>query len=395
MIRKSLRDQRRALIGWATGITSMVALMAAVWPSFRDMPNLDQFLENYPEHEESLCLRIPDPRGSLTRPERLRFAAVHPGTARPRLIQATGLHRPVQPLARLMRPIVWCAETDRVRDVAERIGAAGLSCALVRTDGRIGIVTDLDFRRKVATGQVGVDAPVTALVTVPALTVEDTATRAQGLLRMIERGVHHLVVVDQTGRPVGVLRAVDLAGAEVRDPLLIRSAIDEARDLEELAAACRLLPSMLGELCDDAVPATHIGAVHAAVVDAAIRRILRLQQHPVLDGVRHSWVLLGSLARREPLPLSDVDTALVWADPPAGGSSSDPDSADGIRAEAREVLRGLQRCGFTLCANGANAHNPVFSRARSGWIAAARDWQHDPTQENALLLSPWSSTAVR
>jgi CBS domain-containing protein len=69
----------------------------------------------------------------------------------------------------------------------------------------------------------------------------------------------------------------------------------------------------------------------------------------------------------------------VWAD-----TDTDPDA---VRAEAREVLRGLQRCGLTLCANGANAHNPVFSRSRSGWLAAARGWQHDPTQENALLLS--------
>ena len=92
---------------------------------------------------------------------------------------------------------------------------------------------------------------------------------------------------------------------------------------------------------------------------------------------------IGSLARREPLPLSDLDIALVWADPP----ESAPDPATAIRADAWEVLRELQRCGLTLCANGANAHNPVFSRSRSGWVAAARGWQNDPTQENALLLS--------
>ncbi len=338
-------------------------------------------------HEESLCLRIPDPRTVLARPERLRFAALHPGSSRPRIVREVTLGRAVRPLARLARPIVWCAETDRVRDVAERIGAAGLSCALVRAGGQVGIVTDLDFRRGVATGRVGVDAPVAALATVPALTVEEDATQAQGLLRMIERGVHHLVVVDRAGRPSGVLRAVDLAGADVRDPLLIRSAIDEARSVDELAEACRLLPTMLAELCDDAVPATQIGAIHAAVVDAAIRRTLRLGQHPSLDGVRHSWVLLGSLARREPLPLSDVDTALVWEDAPADAPHDGPDPAGAIRADARDVLRGLQRCGFTLCVNGANAHNPLFSRARAGWIAAARGWQHHPTQDNALLLS--------
>jgi len=293
-----------------------------------------------------------------------------------------------QTVARLMRPIVWCAETDRVRDVAERIGGAGLSCALIRTGAGLGIVTDVDFRRKVAAGQVGVDAPITALATMPALTIEEDATQATGLLRMIERGVHHLVVVDRTGHPTGVLRAVDLAGAKVRDPLLIRSAIDAAEDIEELATACRRLPTMLIELCDDGVPAAHIGAIHAAVVDAAVRRTLNLQRHPALDGVRHSWALLGSLARREPLPLSDVDTALIWEDVDPALIWDDVTSpADAIRADAREVLRGLQHCGFKLCANGANAHNPVFSRARADWIAAARSWQHDPTQENALLLS--------
>jgi CBS domain-containing protein len=230
---------------------------------------------------------------------------------------------------------------------------------------------------------VPVDAPVTELATVPALTVDENATQAASLLRMVEHGVHHLVVVDGAGRATGVLRAADLAQADVRDPLLVRSAVEGAANVEELADAARMLPTTLVDLCDNRVAATRIGALHAAVVDAIVRRALRLHRSEVLDRVRLSWVLLGSLARREPLPLSDVDTALVWADPPAPG----PDPADDIRVAARELLRDLQRCGLTLCDHGANAHNPVFSRSRSAWVEAARGWQHDPTQENALLLS--------
>jgi CBS domain-containing protein len=286
-------------------------------------------------------------------------------------------------LAELMRPVVWCAEADKIRDVADQIGVAGTSCALVRTASGLGIVTDHDFRSRVATGRLGVDAPVARLATVPALTVDEDATQAAGLLAMVEHGVHHLVVTDQSGRPAGVVRVVDLAQAEVRDPLLIRSAIEGAASLDDLAQAARLLPATIVELSDNGVAAGHIGAVHATVVDAIVRRVLDLHHSPAPAAVRLSWVLLGSLARREPLPLSDLDTALVWADPP----ESAPDPAEAIRVEAREVLRDLQRCGLTLCANGANAHNPVFSRSRSGWVAAARAWQHDPTQENALLLS--------
>ena len=94
---------------------------------------------------ESLCLRIPDPRTFLVHPDRLRFAAVDAGAARQQYTAGEGAGRADLPLARLVRPIVWCAEADRVRDVAERIGGAGLSCALVRTAGGLGIVTDNDF----------------------------------------------------------------------------------------------------------------------------------------------------------------------------------------------------------------------------------------------------------
>jgi CBS domain-containing protein len=265
--------------------------------------------------EESLCLRIPDPRNFLAHPERLRFAAVDAVSRRERLTDG-GVSRGDRRLADLMRPVVWSAETVRVRDVADQISLAGTSCVLVPTATGLGIVTDHDFRRRVATGQVGVDAPVGQLATVPALTIDEDATQAAGLLCMVEHGVHHLVVTDQSGRPVGVLRVVDLAQAEVRDPLLARSAIENATSLDQLTEAARLLPTTIVELYDNGVAAGHIGAVHAAVVDAIVRQALNLHPSPALATVRHSWVLLGSLARREPLPLSDLDTALVWADPP-------------------------------------------------------------------------------
>jgi CBS domain-containing protein len=333
-------------------------------------------------HEDSLCLRIPDPRGFLAHPERLRFGAVDARSRRDRLVRAD-LGAADRRLARVMRPVVWCRASDPIRDVAARIGAAGHSCALVDTGAGLGIVTDHDFRSRVATGAVPPDAPVGELATVPARTVDEDATPATGLLQMVEHGVHHLVVTDRAGRAAGVVRAMDLAQSEVRDPLLVRAAVEAATTLEELAGAARLLPGTIVELRDSGVAAVRIGAVHATIVEAIVRRALHLRRDDVLGRVRHSWVLLGSLARREPLPRSDVDSALVWADDavlPAGGD-------DAVRAAAGRVLADLRRCGVEPCPNGANADNALFSRSRSGWMAAARAWQHDPTMKGALLLS--------
>jgi CBS domain-containing protein len=286
-------------------------------------------------------------------------------------------------LEQVVRPIVWCEPTDRIRDVAERISAGAHSCALVRLDGGLGIVTDHDFRRRIGTGEISIDAPVSLLATTPVLTIDQCATQADGLLRMVEHGVHHLVVTDAMGRPAGVVRAVDLAQAEVRDPLLVRSAVDTAASLAELADAARLLPAAIVALCDSRVAASHIGAVHAAVVDAIVRRVLWLRAEPVFADVPHSWVVLGSLARRESLPLSDIDTALVWADPPAGA----PDPAESVRAAAGRVLADLRRCGLVPCPSGTNADTPTFSRSRSRWVAAITAWKTASDDGRGYLMS--------
>jgi CBS domain-containing protein len=286
-------------------------------------------------------------------------------------------------LSRLARPIVWCRATDRVRDVARQISARTHSCALVRTGTGVGIVTDHDFRQRVATGEVGVDAPVSALATVPVLTIGADATQAAALLQMVEHAVHHLVVTDRDGEPVGVVRAVDLAQVEVRDPIRVRTAIESATTLDGVAEAARLLPTTIVALRDSQVPAPQIGALHAAVVDAIVRRVLRMRTEPVLAGVRHSWLVLGSLARREPLPLSDIDTALVWDDSPAPA----PDPAGSIRAAAGRVLDDLRHCGLEPCPHGTNADNPTFSRSRSDWAATIRAWQAGAAPERGLLMS--------
>lgn len=54
VFRKSLRDQRRAFVGWSIGIVLLVLLESALWPSIREMPDLGEFLKSYPESMRKL-----------------------------------------------------------------------------------------------------------------------------------------------------------------------------------------------------------------------------------------------------------------------------------------------------------------------------------------------------
>jgi CBS domain-containing protein len=331
--------------------------------------------------EDTLCYRLPDPRTVVTDPAALHFSHYGTRIARERLTGFGLLTGPQAPVTRHMRQIVWCDAAAPVREVAAAVTRADQSCALIRTPQGLGIVTDQDFRSRVATAKVSADAPVSQVMSMPVSTVPSDATLAAAFVQMVKAGVHHLVVCDAGDEPIGVLRAMDLASVEVRDPLLIRTAIDAAASISELSQACQLLPATIVELHDTGVPAEHIGALHAALTDAILGRLLALSGEPGAPRPPCSWLVLGSMARHEPLPASDVDTGIVWADP----AGADP--GEDIRKGATRVLADLEQCGLHRCPDGANADNPLFSRSRSAWAAAARRWISDPTREGALLLS--------
>jgi ABC-2 type transport system permease protein len=51
---KTMRDQRRSLVGWSLGIAMLVVVEAAVWPSFKDMPAMDELVSQYPDYMKDL-----------------------------------------------------------------------------------------------------------------------------------------------------------------------------------------------------------------------------------------------------------------------------------------------------------------------------------------------------
>ncbi len=49
VLTKTLYDQRRAFPAWVVGLALLVAMYVAIWPSVRDQPSMNQFLDEMPE----------------------------------------------------------------------------------------------------------------------------------------------------------------------------------------------------------------------------------------------------------------------------------------------------------------------------------------------------------
>ena len=331
--------------------------------------------------EDTLCYRLPDPRTVVRDSSALRFNHFGTVITRHRLTASALMSDTQSNVTRYMREIVWSDASQTLRKVAQAMTDSEQSCALIRSRDGIGIVTDRDFRSRVGVGEFSIDDPVGLIMSAPIITVRTNTTLAEAFLLMVETGVHHLVVVDELENPLGVVRAMDLASVELRNPLLIRAAIESARDIDELAAAARLLLPSLVELHDSGIPALHVGALMSAIVDAILVRLLKLSLS-IESPVTHSWLILGSMARGEPLPISDVDTAIVWAD-----LADSVDPSEEIQKSAMQMLDRMEQCGLHRCPQGANADNLLFTRSRSSWIEVSRGWILDPNRAGALLLS--------
>jgi ABC-2 type transport system permease protein len=54
LLAKTLRDERRGLIGWGIGLAALVALMLAYYPTVRNSPELNKFARELPEGVKAL-----------------------------------------------------------------------------------------------------------------------------------------------------------------------------------------------------------------------------------------------------------------------------------------------------------------------------------------------------
>jgi CBS domain-containing protein len=273
-------------------------------------------------------------------------------------------------------------------------------------------VTDRDLRSRVIAAGLSPDAPISAIMTEPAYTVSADRLGSDVLLDMLERDVHHIPVLSAAGEILGVVDDGDVVAAEARKPFLLRRAIDLAASPAELAAAAAGLNPAIIALHDAHVAAEQVAAVRSVVLDAITQRLVELAVQDTGDPpAPFTWFALGSLARREAAPSSDVDSAVAWQDDvaagtqgaegsepgskgrkgskgPEGAKGSGPGSGPGdyMTRVGRVVDEGLRACGIQPDAHGASASNPLFARSLASWRAAARRLSEDPTQEKALIL---------
>ncbi len=248
--------------------------------------------------------------------------------------------------------VLVVAPADSVRDVVVQMTEHHVSYALIRLpDGGLGIFTDRDLRTRVVAAGLPVDVAIELVMSAPARTVTADLTADSVLMEMLECGLRHMPVLTPRGEVVGVLEDADLLAASARQSFMLRRAIAQAADAAQLQQVGQRVTGTAVDLFRNGTKAAATSAILSVVIDSLVRRALELVlatcRTGAVDGF--AWLTLGSVARREAMPSSDVDSALSWRDdtrrPRLRGCAPSPPSVHDL----------LDACGLPSDRNGAIA----------------------------------------
>lgn len=278
------------------------------------------------------------------------------------------------------RELIMIAPTATVRTAAQMMRDQHVSCLVVSHDPP-SILTDRDLRNRVLADGLSDTTPVAQVMTTPALTLPADSLVFEGLLVMLERGVHHMPIIEQK-RVIGIVTHTDILRQQNRSPLLLPRQLQRAKTVVELRRYTDQVTETVIALLDQGARVSDIGRVVAIAHDALLTRLLQDAERELgPPPCPFAWIVLGSEGRYEQTMRTDQDNALIYAD------DAPPDADDYFHRYAEFVVNRLVDCGFPRCPGNVMATNPEWRQPLSVWQYYFYRWIDLPEEEALLRVA--------
>jgi len=275
-----------------------------------------------------------------------------------------------------IRKPVYVDGSRSVVDVCREMSAHGLTCALVRDGGRIGIFTTTDVRDALLR-----ETPVHALAVrqcarFDLVTVDPETDLFEALWLMVRHRVHRLVV-RQGDRVLGVLGQLDLVSLVANHSHIVAVQIDDAASVADLKAAAQRIDDMVVLLHDGGIKIERITRLVSELNSRLFAKLWLLLAPSEL--IANSCLLvMGSEGRGEQILKTDQDNALLLRD---------GIDVDGVDVVARHFSAGLAELGYPPCPGQIMVTNPLWRQPVSGFRATLREWVFGADPDGPMRLA--------
>jgi CBS domain-containing protein len=252
----------------------------------------------------------------------------------------------------------------------------------------IGIVTDSDFRSKIANGRFPLISTIDKIMSSPVITVPENVSVAEAQLIMLKHNVSHLcVTIDGSDKSdvKGVISGHDLIVAQANNPGVLIKEIKRSLSPKELKLVREKLTDLIQSSIAKNITLPHIYNISGEIITAIIKRsielaILDLGSPPAL----FAWFSIGSQGRKEQFLLTDQDSILIFEDV---ATEKYKDVKDYFLKLAKRATSILEKVGYNFCPNGHMASNILWCKSISDWIKQYNNWMKTPGEKSNDISS--------
>ena len=293
------------------------------------------------------------------------------------------------------RALVQCLPDTTIQAAAQQMTTQRVGSIVITAPGGqpLGICTDADLRKQVATGLTPPQASISTIMSHPVLTTKPEPLVHEVLLAMMHHQVHHLCITED-GTPntpaLGIVAERDLLLLQGNNPVALVKSIKKSSTVAELPPIRNQAEALLRQYLQQELAMPYLTGVITAVNDALIVKAIALaeaalaqegMQRPTAD---FCWLQLGSEGREEQLLRTDLDNAIVYTDPP-------PEEAAATQAYylalGQHVVNTLVACGFERCPADMMASNPKWCAPLSTWKGYFKQWITVPEPKALMMAS--------
>lgn len=278
----------------------------------------------------------------------------------------------------LKSPISTCDMNTPLRSVLTRLAGGGTSKSfeteLVITGASgeaIGLVTTRDILLRGYVANLPLERPVYEIMSAPLMTLEDDETAQKALTLMEDASITRLILKDSEDKISGLLYKKSILENARLAPPIIQKEIEAAETPSGLLRPAGNIPALFEMLTEAVDTPSGILERCSPLYDALSSKTVNLAIAELGPPPRpFAFVVLGSQARREMMPGSDQDNAII-----IGSGSGNADAAQSYFLRLGEMTATrLDRCGIRFCDGGYMAGNPTWCTDIPGWETHFKTW---------------------
>jgi PAS domain S-box-containing protein len=278
------------------------------------------------------------------------------------------------PVSSFTREFLVCNMDLPIREAAQRMQRKGHNAIIIskERDNPVGILTDSDLRNRVIIPGKNYEDPVFEIMSSPLVRIPDQALLYEGILKIQENNISHLVAEDRNGKITGIFSTEDLLEVQRNSISYLIREVDAAETVEALRKIHNKIPVLVKILLESGARIKNITYMISTVTDAITRRLIGFAIEEMGEPpARFALMALGSEGRREQTLVTDQDNAIIFEDLPNEKLS---EVSRYFLYFGKKINLWLDRIGYQYCKGEVMAGNPQWCQPVSRWENYFTDW---------------------